>query len=502
MTLLQRLLWIATVIWGAAVFWIPYRPPMVDLPQHAAQIGLLAEVLSGDSQWASVFKINFATPYLTTYGLGWLLTHVMPVVTATKLMLSGSFCVFVAMSVLIRKSLASDPRLDWLVLASYFGFAWKWGFLSFLLAAPIGLLFIWVSLRFLNEKKTSLAGCLIAVGSLLLISHGLIFVFAWSVGFYMSCWVAYQSREWLKALWPTILTAVIFIAYSLIVSYIQFGLVSSPESYGITIWSLNPIGRLQELFFYSFDNQPSTMYYIVTLALILAPIGLRCQISVKRQLSWALLVVTLAIFFWAPAYAAKTAFLYQRFAIFFLPAWALIFCKNETINKSRFKENFVLTLIAICVWLPLYGHTTEAIRFKQESADFEVILNRLEPNKRALYLAIDNYSPADRHQNIYLHYGSWYQADKKGFVDFNFAWFPPQMLRFKTEGVTQIRPSFEFQPKTFDWRTHHGKNYDYFIFRSETLVDEKIYFAGAQCMPTLLEHRGAWYVFEKANCRQ
>jgi hypothetical protein len=294
---------------------------------------------------------------------------------------------------------------------------------------------------------------------------------------------------------------VIFVAYSLIVSYIQFGLVSSPESYGITIWSLNPIGRLQELFFYSFDNQPSTMFYVVTLVLVLAPFGLRCQISIKGQLSWALLVVTLAIFFCAPAYAVKTAFLYQRFAIFFLPAWALIFCKNETINRSSVKENFVVTVMVICVWLPLYGHTTEAIRFKQESADFEIILNKLEPNKRALYLAIDNYSPADRHQNIYLHYGSWYQADKKGFVDFNFAWFPPQMLRFKTDSVTQIKPSFEFQPKTFDWRTHQGNNYDYFIFRSEILVDEKIYFSGAQCMPTLLEHRGAWYVFEKANCR-
>ena len=119
--------------------------------------------------------------------------------------------------------------------------------------------------------------------------------------------------------------------------------------------------------------------------------------------------------------------------------------------------------MAACVWLPLGVATAEAIRFKRESADFEFILDRLAPQKRALYLALDNYSPADRHQNIYLHYGSWYQADKKGFVDFNFAWFPPQIMRFTSEKVTDIRPSFEFQPNTFDWNSHNGQRYDYFI---------------------------------------
>jgi hypothetical protein len=501
MTLPHRLVWLATVVFGLGIFWMPHRPPMVDLPQHAAQIGLLADVFSGESPWAGILKINFATPYLTTYGLGWLLAHFMPVVTATKLILSCALCAFDVMSVLLRKTLSSDPRLDWLALASFFGFAWKWGFLSFLVAAPIGLLFIWASIRYLTEKKSSRAALLIAVGSVLLISHGLIFIFAWSVGFYMCCWSAYQSRQWVKALWPVVLTAAIFLAYSLFISYVQFGLVSGSDSYGITIWALNPIGRLKELFVYSFDNQSSVLYTIVTCVLILAPLALRCQINIKNQMVWAILVLTLIIFFCAPAYAAKTAFLYQRFAIFLLPAWALIFSKNQITKQSRLTENIIILLMALSVWVPLASHMAEAIRFKRESTDFEIILNRLEPNKRALYLAIDNYSPADRHQNIYLHYGSWYQADKKGFVDFNFAWFPPQMLRFKTDDVTEIRPSFEFQPKTFDWNKHKGDKYDYFIVRSEISVEEKKYFMGAQCMPVLLAQRGAWYVYEKNSCK-
>ncbi len=473
---------------------------MIDLPQHAAQIALLVDILAGQSIWADFFKINYATPYLTTYGLGWFLSQFFSVLTATKLILSLSFCCFVAMCVVLRRALGSDPRLDWLALGSYFGFAWKWGFLSFLLAAPIGLLLIWLSISYLQLKKLPHALFFIIAGVVLLISHGLIFIFAWFVSFCMSVRIANKSKDLIRSFWPVTALAGIFIGYTLIVAYVQYGLVSGAESYGVTIWMFNPIGRLKELFAYSFDNQASTYYYLVTFCLFLMPMLLGSKINKKSNLSSVLLVVTLLIFFLAPAYAVKTAFLYQRFAIFFLPAWALLFAVNQNKNQSKLKEKIILTFMAACVWLPLGTHTAEAIRFKRESADFEFILDRLAPQKRALYLALDNYSPADRHQNIYLHYGSWYQADKKGFVDFNFAWFPPQIMRFTSEKVTDIRPSFEFQPNTFDWTSHNGQRYDYFIFRSEVTVDTVRYFRGASCPPGLIARRGAWYAYEKLVC--
>ena len=498
----HRIIWLVTVLWGVTLFWIPHRPPMVDLPQHAAQIGMIFDVLSPDSSWAQFFQINLATPYLTTYGLGWLFSNFLTVLTATKLILSCAFCGFVAMSVVLRKYLGSDERLDWLSSASFFGFAWKWGFMSFLLAAPICLLFVWRVLCYVDKQSVRSALSVVLVGALLLISHGLVFVFACTIGLGICCLKAYtHSGRWLTFFWPVGLSALLCAVYSLLVSYMQLGVASGSESFGVTIWAFNLFARTKELLIYSFDNQSSVQYAAATLILLAVPFALQNKLNRKNPLAYTPLIVTVIVFFLVPTYALKTAFLYQRFALFFLPAWALLFCVNTRLQQPRLYSHPACIVMAFCIWIPLYNHTQEAIKFNKESADFEVIIEKLSLGRRALYFAIDNYSPADGHQNIYLHYGSWYQAEKNGFVDFNFAWFPPQLLRFKESGVSEVRPGFEFQPKTFDWNTHRGERYQYFIFRSEEHLAVEQYFRGAPCPPTLLIRSGAWYVYEQSRCR-
>ena len=69
------------------------------------------------------------------------------------------------------------------------------------------------------------------------------------------------------------------------------------------------------------------------------------------------------------------------------------------------------------------------------------------------------------------------------------------MLRFKNDLVSDIRPGFEFQPKTFDWKTHKGDRYDYFIFRSEAPFETTPYFRDASRAPSLLIHKGVWTVY-------
>ena len=501
MSAINRIVWVCTVIWGASIFWIAQRPPLIDLPQHAAQIALISDVLAGQTRWAEIFTINFVTPYLTTYALGWLLSFVILPVTAVKIILTGAFVGFVLMVVALRKTFGSDPRLDWLALSGFFGFAWKWGFMSFLVAAPIGLLLIWLLLQYLEQRKPILGLLFTTLGLLLLISHGLIFAFAWTVSVAFCGLTIYKKGNWFAVLWPMVLCTLVCILYLMIVTYIQFGLSSGTDSYGITIWTLNPINRIKELFAYSFDNQFSKQYLAITAVLLSCPLLLKNQLNFKNVLCFVPVAIALFIYCFAPAFALKTAFLYQRFALFFLPAWAFVFIAGASLKQPSVSSKLACVVLALCTWWPIYNHTVESVRFDKESADFEIILAVLEPNKRALYLSIDNYSPADGHQNIYLHYGSWYQADKKGYVDFNFAWFPPQMLRFKTDNETEIRPGFEFQPKTFDWNAHKGDRYEYFIFRSEDTLDTRDYFRGAPCAPELFVKKGVWSVYQTVTCK-
>lgn len=110
------------VAWGAMIFWIAPHLPMVDIPQHAAQISLLRDLLTGKSPWSAQLQINLVTPYLIGYGLASLLSFVMPVVTAMKLLLSVAYISFFAVSVACRKRVSTESSLDWMFVPTFFGF--------------------------------------------------------------------------------------------------------------------------------------------------------------------------------------------------------------------------------------------------------------------------------------------------------------------------------------------------------------------------------------------
>src|SRR5258708_27741466 len=69
---------------GVAVIWLPERPPMVDLPQHAGQIALLRGLILGHSPWARDVFLHLFTPYLICYGFAPPLAVMIPVAPAVK----------------------------------------------------------------------------------------------------------------------------------------------------------------------------------------------------------------------------------------------------------------------------------------------------------------------------------------------------------------------------------------------------------------------------------
>jgi hypothetical protein len=93
---LNRSLYAVTVAASAGLIWLAQWPPMADMPQHAAQVALLHDLLTGQSPWASEFRINLLTPYLIGYGLALPLSFIFSATTAVKIVLTGAFLAFVA----------------------------------------------------------------------------------------------------------------------------------------------------------------------------------------------------------------------------------------------------------------------------------------------------------------------------------------------------------------------------------------------------------------------
>jgi hypothetical protein len=501
-----RLLFIISVIWGALIPWVAPYPPMIDLPQHGGQVTLLKEMLLGQSPWTDQFRFNFFTPYVIGYGLALPLSFVMPVSAALKLLLSLSYIAFVFMCVKLRKQFEADARLDWFFLLSFLGFSYTWGFLTFLVAAPIGLWFILLAERYAHNRTIGLGVALIAVGVAALASHALIFAFAWGVGGLLLAVRIRKLKPLLAAIWPYAVLAVTCIAYLWINRQINVELQINLQPR--IEWNFDLLRRLKTPLYAiaaGMQRTSSAPFWPIVFFGAAVPWLMGLRIDWRNKSSWIPFVVVALILAFVPFYAYDSSYLYERFTLFLAPAYAWMFVKRRAADdkplaqRSSFAKLYVPLLVVLC-WTMLGVQTGRAWRFAQESDDFNAVLRVLEPGQRALSMIFEPHSDAANTHNVYLHYPVWYQAEKSGFVDFSFAWFPPQIVRFRAEHLPAVDKGFEWDPSVFDWKQHGGAEYRYFIARHKEPLPKNL-FDGADCTPVSLIRSGSWTVFERRACR-
>lgn len=495
-----------TVAWGALVFWLAPHPPMLDLPQHAAQVTLLRDLLLDQSPWAAYFHINWLTPYIIGYGLALPLAMIMPVAAALKLLLSLAYIAFVCLCVKLRRHFSADVRLDWLFLLGFFGFAYTWGFFTFLIATPIGLWFILLADRYANQPSTSRAFGIAIVGLVLLASHGLMFLFAVGAGFFLLLAHTRKLRSLLLALWPYVILGLACIGYFLISREVSSGLNLGESLSDAVMWEAGPL-RIPKMLLYSVEANPqgvSTLILLAAVAIMLAaPWLMGLRIDWRHRSSWLPFAFVLAIMLLVPTYAFKTQFLYQRFALFLMPAYAWMFTRQTAAGSGgaarRQGEKWALPALILICWITLGLHSVRTLQFGRETADIDSLMAAVEPGQRALMLVFNRDSAADHNIKIYAHYPAWYQAEEEGLVDFNFAWFPPQIVRYRPDHTPKVLPGFEWHPERFDWEEHGGENYRYFFVRPSPQMPTRL-FDGAACPPQLLLRRGSWEVYERTDC--
>lgn len=498
---LQEPLFILTMFWAALLPWLSNHPPMIDLPQHAAQIALWRDLLTGKSAWEEYFRINLFTPYLLGYGLALPLSLLIGITAALKLMLSVAYVAFVLLCRKIRSRFNADPRLDWLFLITFFGYAYKWGFFTFLVAAPIGLLFILLAEEYARAPSRAQSLKLVVTGLVLLASHGLVFLFAVGAGFGMHLVRNYRLRNVLSSSWPFIALIVVCGVYFVVNKKFNSDMPTNLSS--AIQWNYGPI-RFAKALLYTVApfSAPASMLIpaavvVITLA---APWLLGLKINRRNLLTLVPFALTAFILVFVPNYAFSTGLLYQRFALFLLPAYAWMFLAPAQGTPGSGRRSWVVILLMVATWSLLTLHTARTLNFSKETAGIDNVISRLEPDQRALMLIFDPQSEADGRFKIYVHYPAWYQAEKGGLVDFNFAWFPPQIVRYRPDHLPTVAPGFEWNADTFSWPRHRGDSYRYFFIRHTAALPASL-FAGAACQPALLVREGYWSIYENRGCR-
>ncbi|WP_244816443.1 hypothetical protein [Caballeronia sp. Lep1P3] len=508
--ILPRVLFIATVLYGAALFWIAPRPPFVDLPQHAGQVALLRDVLSHASPWQSLVQINLFTPYLVGYGLALPLAYLMPVATALKCMLTLAYIAFVASCVGLRRHLHGDARLDWLFVPGCFGFALGWGFYTFLVAAPLGILFIWLAHTYANALSIRRGIGLFVAGVVLFFCHGLVFVFGAAIGVGFVLFGHRPMARRVVALAPFVPLGVLCIAY-VIISRANDPLLGQavPEVVAFKWgWDWH---RAFALPVYVWGMSKNAAVYLPLVALMFAAPWLwRDRINRDRSVIVPMLAVAL-VWFAVPDVALKTGYLYQRFALFLLPAYALMFCAAPTSAKDdrdasarsgwrTLRGVGVQAAIVAGCWIFLTDQAVRLHRFTVENAPLDKLLARTEPGQRALNLVFDRTSPAYRSLTAYMHQALWYQAEQHGFVDFNFATFVPQIVRFRPGMLPLDGPALEGDPRRFGWHKDNARKYRYFFIHAGEPLPAN-FFPNNECDVALVMQEAEWSLYETRHCR-
>jgi len=482
---------------GVAVIWASPHPPMLDLPQHAGQLRLLRDLLLGQSPWASLVEINLWTPYLIAFGLALPLSLLLPIATALQCVLTLAYLAFVYGCICLRREFRAPAALDWLFLFSFFGFAFKWGFMTFQVAAPFGLFFMLLAARYARAPGLRRGLLIFGLGLVLLISHALVFLYALMVA---AALLALQSPrfQWrrlsLQAL-PYLLLFIVCIAYSVMrgSADARYGV---PPSVPSVIWHA---GLRHEVLFFSFGTGWTPVFVFACVAALAAPWLAGFRPGLRARLGLAPLGMLLLILLLAPHFAMETSMLYQRFALFLFPAYAWAFAGSPApagrfglLSQALLAAGSLLVLLANGFW---------AWQYRSEAEDFSRVTQALAPAQRALALVFDGRSAADPTPKFFpnQHYASWYQAEHQGLVDMNFAIAPPQIVRFKPDQTPAVPLNFAWMPAGFDWKKHDGNLYRYFFIRGQA-PDSIQLWASAPCPPVLRAAQGAWQVYERQAC--
>lgn len=487
--------------------WIPTFPPMTDLPQHAAQVALLREMLRPDFVWQSMFHINWFTPYLLGYMLVYVLTPAVGMVAACKIVIATALASLPPATALVMRETGTDRRWALLTIPAMYGFSYHWGFLNFLVAAPLGLVFVWLTLRQarmptwpraigLGVTIIALFFCHALICAFFGLIAGLILLFSGT-----SIWNAIRRVLPLTAVLPIMfLWASHAQAMPIMVWPSEWNLnwFTTDDAYYSTIaqWTTPGgwgWGRTAGLFPRLLGILPGAFSTIAGLTFVALPFaaGARCT---RRLRLWIPFLVCLAMVLFAPGFLFGTDFIYQRFTVFLLPLFLITL--QQPADRPWPRWTWPVATLLVAGWIGVVS--TNVLHYEAEAAGFDAIVGHMEPAQRALGLEFER----DSRGTIappFLHFASWYSALKGGVVDPNFAGTHVQLVLYKPEARPPARLGFEWVPRLFDWNLLRGGDYRYFVVKAEADHGPWI-FGGSPCGGRLVHHVNHWWLYERNTC--
>jgi hypothetical protein len=428
---------------------------MVDLPGHVAQLTMIKQTLAG-SPLPAGFEWNLATPYLLGYGLAYPLTFLVPVTLATKIVL-GAYIVATPLSVrFLLRTLGSETWWSLLFFVFIYCHPFHHGFYSYLVATPVGIVILAISIRARDEPGVSWRVATVGLSILLLVSHLLVFLIVFGM------FGAYVLGDSTRQRPPRALLLWIPAALGFVMWWVSF--FDQPVQQGRWVWDLG-FDRVLQIGAGAVGDARDTgigwlVYGVVLLLVAIA--GFRVG---PRRGPLVMFVAIAGLALTCPAVISGIAHLGWRLSFWvFVGLFALMGPMGSGKRAWVARVATILVLVLATLWFGNQMH-----EFDREARTFDPVLAAMDREKTLHPLIFDfsgETGPSARYVFSYLHFGGWYYVEKRGLYAGMFRFAPDHLPIVRSEplfGDNWREDGAYWSEAAFDLET--AGDYDYYLLR-------------------------------------
>jgi hypothetical protein len=468
----STLFYVAVALFATAPAWIVRHPPMMDQPLHMATTRIIHDLHDPAFGFDQDFVLRLGrTQYVAYYLAASVLAYVVGVVAANVALVSFYLGGTVLALRALLRALRKDERLCLFVVPLLVNVLFLYGLFPFLLGIPVMLFALALAVRDIEEPTRARGAGLAALALALFYCH--VFPFGvFAIGYAaMFPWRA--PRRWIRAALPALPAAAFCVWWAL---FTQAGRLSSGALGDVQHDPHKRIGEaiahVHEYFIDVFKDLSDDALLIglglAVLATVILGQGDRRDRDRARPIARAYGLVPIAcvvLYFTTPDAHDYIALISQRFPIVFaITAIPLL-------RMPRGLRGGFVTAGALA--LALFAVVNTCVHFRaferEDVGDFDGALAQMEPKKHVCALMFDRES---RVTNLapFLHFGSYYQLEKGGVVEFTYAGYahwPVDFLpgRYPPPG-RPARKLWEWEPDKVTIDEIHPY-YDYVLTRGD-----------------------------------
>gem|GEM_PF-335726 len=488
----------------AVPLFLVHRPPMQDLPQHAAAVQVLSRY--GDPRWnfAEYFELHLArTQYLTVYLAAVPLARLFGAVFAIKAVVAVAW-VATPLSVLaLLRALGKDGWLSLLVLPLTYNAHAMTGFVNFIAAIPLMFFGIACAIRVHQEPTRRRSVALAAILFVTFYTH----VVPYGVLLLAVLALAYDRRPsvLLQRLLPIVPSAVAALVWVLTspagTKLTQLGKTGAGTQPPVYVPLHEALHDFADWLIVGLPGEADATRLVlwILLCLLLAAFAaahgrprkepLQAQLGRAAALRLGfLLPACIAGYFWLPVsydFMWPISLRFPLLAAYLLPLW-LVYAPAT----ARRAAAVVATGLAASALMDVSAAFQQFER--TELRGFDEVLAQIPHGSRVAGIIYKPRSESLRQPSL-LQSVAWVQAERGGAVMFTFADFPQSPFSFRQNNrPPRVKPRWEWEP----WKVNPERDlkwYEYVLVQRGpgALKDSPSF--------TRVVQSGSWSLWKRRN---